>query len=159
MRKNKKYKSYGFAITLFALIACSGIGNKRADYAFGYDSRGDNEGVEIIDYQYGDVDHASSQDVDSHHIGQSGYIYGNYPMGEFLYVKWKDNNTELISEETVDLRGKLPSQMDGKKLHFLIGDKKLKIYVISKKLHEKNEMPCPVSTYDAFHCELIYPGN
>jgi len=39
-------------------------------------------------------------------------------MGEFLYVKWKDNNTELISEETVDLRGKLPSQMDGKNCIF-----------------------------------------
>jgi hypothetical protein len=146
-----------FLSVLIFLFGCGAMSNQ-VGYSFGYGDRGENNGLEILDYKYGDIDRASPQDVADHHIGQTGHIYGRYPLGDYLYVKWKDTRTGLIMEETADLKGKFPAHMEDKNLHFLIENGKLKIYVISDQLHGKEDSACPVLVYSEFNCKKIYPN-
>lgn len=139
---------------LASLMACSNLAQglpgvpQFATYSTQF-SRWDRPTITVIDYQYsanGKVFEQWSESLkaEGRNPGEGGY-YGYRPVVEKLYVKWKLLATGEVFEETADLREKLPQSMEQKKLHFIVWDKTLHIYISDRIKLSKND--CLPLTY------------
>jgi hypothetical protein len=156
-----KYFSALTASFLFlALTACS-TGPKAVFHSFSYGAPGDNHDIEILNYQYGSSKFPATRpanwDLEKGHIGQGGNIGGVFPIGDFLYVKWRIESTGETYEDKVDLKSRLPDDITNQRIHFLIKGPQLYVYLISQQRHAAGETDCPVMTYHGFKCVTLYP--
>ena len=132
---------------------------------FGFGGHDECKGVEVLNYQYGSVRttglHADAGYLATGHIPQGESSFGMFPIGDRLYVKWKDLADNKVYEEDIDLKGRLPTDMNQKILHFSIKGPQLFINVIDglekKNLHGPNAPDCPVEQFSMFKCATIYP--
>ena|SRR5947209_3424438 len=95
--------------------------------------------VDILDWQYGEhgyVDEAQQRlprarksYVERGIPVNPGGMGGVFPVGDFLYVKWRDKATGEIHEEKADLHGRLPRDMNNRGLVWMIDQGRLNIYV------------------------------
>ena len=74
-----------------------------------------------------------------HPIPQGTGTSGYKPIGDQIYVKWRDTRTAKIHEETKSLIGKLPSEMHMHDITFIIRDNKLIVYVVTPLPRIKEE--------------------
>jgi hypothetical protein len=91
--------------------------------------------VDILDCLYGDgLGAHTQQEVDAGKArrGECGSMAGDMPIGDFLYVKWRDKATGQVYEDKVDLRKRLPSpkEMYDTTVYFLIDENQLYVYLI-----------------------------
>ncbi len=52
------------------------------------------------------------------------------PLGDSLYVKWRNKATEQVFEKTVDLKPLLPRDMTNQRIHFVVAEGELFVYLI-----------------------------
>jgi hypothetical protein len=150
------------SLLLIGAAACS-TAPKAVFHSFSFGSYGENRDVEILQYRYGNSGLPSTRTSDwelkTGQVGQVGRISGAFPVGDSLYVKWRVKSTGEQYEDTVDLKSRLPTDMDQKRVHFLIDGPQLFVYLISSQKHSPDEADCPVRAYRLFSCVSLYPAH
>lgn len=132
-------------LSTFTLFACAS-GPKVALHTFtcnGYsDSNKWVEKVDLLAYSYGDRGAMLRDSVDDprtkwllDNVGKTsltcGGVIGFIPVGDFLYVKWRIKSTGEVLEERVNLKDRLPQNMDHHTLTFSIDERQLHVYVVT----------------------------
>jgi len=165
-----------FALWLSLILCVSNVWadeqksmHRMANHSFNFGGVGipENPGVRILNFQYGDSKTTGTYIEDAWlatgHVGQGGGVSGTMPVGDFLYVKWQILTTSEVYEDRVDLKSRLPSEMDQKIIHFTIKGQQLNVYLIegntSAHFHASGAPDCPASSYGPFRCTRIYPDH
>lgn len=139
----------------------------RATYEFSFGGPGDNQGAEILNYHYGNSKMAFTSpagwELAKGHIGQGGGVYAKFEVDTPLYVKWRVLSTGKEYEDTVDLKDKLPRNMNHKTIHFSIQGTQLNVYVVesrvARQIHAPEAKDCPILSYKMYKCTRIYPDH
>jgi hypothetical protein len=138
MRTNLKRRVfYGYclfvSIVLFGLTACA-TGGAMVNHSFSFDTINDSPDIEVLDYQYGGSrqfgTHPEKERVALGETFKAWGISGSMPRGEFLYVKWRVKNSGQSFEDKVDLISRLPADIEGLRVHFVIRGPQLYVYLI-----------------------------
>jgi len=115
------------------------------DHSFEFDARLDSQDVEILDYRYGSSKHPGASPPEymlkSGKVAQQASISGKMLRGGDLYVKWRIRSTNEIFEDTVNLKDRLPSDINGHRIRFIVQGPQLYVYLISPEKQLPN--PCP----------------
>jgi hypothetical protein len=146
-------------------------GHKWANHSLEYGNvSGENKDIELLNYQYGESDTFKNGDpkivgsrptpseLATGHIPQGTAIHGGMPVADFLFVKWRILSTGKEYEDRVDLKSRLPSDMEGTVVHFNIEATNLNVYVIEKHGHITGK-DCPIRLYQDRGCTRIYPDH
>lgn len=144
------------------LVSCAGIGAEVVRHSFAFDLRDDAQNAAVLDYRYGDSKGLVSPPRERVKEGREFYATGTSgPMlrGDYLYVKWRDKATGNIYEDRVDLRHRLPRDITGHRVYFMIQGDQLYVYLIppSDQLRPKDEPPVGPSKYQHLRTVRIYP--
>lgn len=127
--------------------------------------------VDILDCLYGDgLGAHTRQEVESGKArrGENCGTAGNMPIGDFLYVKWRDKATGRVYEDRVDLRQRLPSpkEMHDTTVTFLIDENQLYVYLVPRydtetKLNylPPGKPPNGPDRYSFLDVKTLYPEN
>jgi hypothetical protein len=120
------------SIVLFSLTACA-TGGTMVFHSFSFDTQLDSPDVEVLDYQYGNSrvfgTHADKESISLGRIFPSEGIGGVLPRGEFLYVKWRYKKSGQVYEDKVDLSSRLPADIEGLVIHFVIRGPQLYVFL------------------------------
>ncbi|MBI3223279.1 MAG: hypothetical protein HYZ46_09530 [Nitrosomonadales bacterium] len=142
-------------MVLFTLTACATGGIKDKDiyqtHSFSFDVRQDMPDIEVLDYQYSNSRHngirANREVINMGLPFNSQGIYGPLLRGDFLYVKWRVKKPGTLLpeylgtyEDRVDLKSRLPADITGLEIHFVIRGAQLYVYLIWP-YDEKHEYP------------------
>lgn len=142
--------------------------DKHPMHSFSFDTRHDSPDAEVLDYQYGSSrqfgTYADQERVAMGQVFPSDNIFGAMPRGDFLYVKWRIKNRtkpwEYIGtyEDKVDLKTRLPADITGLRVHFVIKGSQLYVYLISPP--DGHPLPAgPVRQYSSQKQVQIYPDQ
>jgi hypothetical protein len=152
-------------------LAACGQERRFAFHGLSYNQAVDMPQVDILDCLYGDgLGAHTQQEVDAGKArrGECGGMFGDMPIGDFLYVKWRDKATGKEYEDKVDLRSRLPSpkEMYGTRVYFLIDENQLYVYLIperdldTKRNHLPEDQPANgPDTYKYLDVKTLYPDN
>ena len=133
------------------------------NHAFGFDMWYDGQDAEVLDYRYGESKLPVRAPAAAVREGQplmSTNVSGPMLRGEFLYVKWRNKDTGEVYEDTVDLRERLPAELAGHKIYFMIKGAQLYVYLFSMR-----ELRAPAAAvegprmYRSFKTLMIYPDQ
>jgi hypothetical protein len=162
------------SLMLFGLSACATGGIMDKDvyqaHSFSFDVRQDMPDVEVLDYQYSNSRHngvRAEPEVVNMGIPINGQgIYGNLLRGDFLYVKWRVKKPgsllpEYIGtyEDRVDLRSRLPADITGLTIHFVIRGSQLYVYLIWPGLKDASVPEGPIKMFRLRKQVQIYPDQ
>ena len=143
MKKQKSlHKRYAMGLALiciqFLFVGCAMSGQKWANQSIGayYDSAE----IDLLDWQYGEHGYVGNEHQslprapkylvdEGRPIGGVG-LSGGMPVGDFLYVKWRVKTSGEIREDKVDLRSKLPSDMNNHGIHFIVKGTQLYVFLL-----------------------------
>ncbi len=144
------------------LPAACAVNPKAVDHTFAFDATTDSPGVTVLDYRYGNSNFPGvNNTVERRKEGRSPQgtgTTGPMPPGDDLYVKWRVNSTNQIFDHTADLRGRLPRDIDGKIVYFIVNGPELSVYLISRKESRPEGTP-PIGprAYRHLKTTKIYP--
>jgi hypothetical protein len=145
---------------LASLTACA-TGQQRAFHFFAYGARIDRKGIEVLDYEYGEVKHAPRiVGGISRGARQSISYNGVMPVGSFLYVQWRIRETGQVCEDRVELASRLPRSMKEKEIYFVIDGCQLNIFLIEYRERRPAGWP-PIGPKVTQYLKTIeiYPAN
>jgi hypothetical protein len=157
-------------VVMSTLAAC-GEERRFAFHGVDYYQAVDMPQVDILDCLYGDgLGAHTRQEVESGKArrGENCGTAGNMPIGDFLYVKWRDKATGQVYEDKVDLRKRLPSpkEMHDTTVYFLIDENQLYVYLIphtewGTKLNYSPPGKAPNGPDSTKHLDVktLYPDN
>lgn len=122
------------AIGILCLTACATGGNKVAlHYSIEFNASQDSPDIEVLDYQYGELEKVFfAPEPERIRLGQTfkgGNLNGFLPRGEFLYVKWRIKETGEVLEDRVDLRNRLPENLENLHIHFVCHGRQLYVFL------------------------------
>jgi hypothetical protein len=132
-------------------------------HSFEFDTLHDSPDVDVLDYQYG-----SSRQVGTHpekeavRLGESFHHWntnGAMPRGEYLYVKWRIRGTGKIYEDKVDLKTRLPADIENLKIYFVVRGPQLYVYLIWPYDAKHEYPPEPLKRFGRVKQEQIYPDQ
>ncbi len=117
-----------------------------ATHTFSFDARGDSPDIDILDFHYGGNDHPSVRGCPRHPDQckppfYSTVAHANMEVADQLYVKWQIRTSGEIYEDVVNLRDRLPSDMTGQRIHFIVNLDRLHVYLIGANKVVPD--PCP----------------
>lgn len=153
-----------------SLTACARE-DRMVFHGVAYNPAVDSPGVEWLDCLYGDALGPHTQyevDTGSARRGECFTGAGDMPVGDFVYVKWRDKATQKVYEDRVDLKSRLPAVKDmrGTTIYLLIYDNQLYVYLIpyqdsEDKLNRRpaNKPPNGPSGYEYLDVRTLYPDN
>jgi hypothetical protein len=153
-----------------SLTACAKE-DRMVFHSFSYHPAVDSPGVEWLDCLYGDALGTHTQhevDIGRARRGECFNGGGEGPVGDFVYVKWRDKATQKVYEDRVDLKSRLPAVKDmrGTKIYVLIDDNQLYVYLIpdydwnTKRNHRPaDKLPNGPSGYEYLDVRTLYPDN
>ena len=122
------------ALMMAALLSACASGPELVNHAFGFDAVTDSPNYEVIAYKYGQGSfHTTSSNSAIRQFGQSPQatgINGPMPLGDSLYVKWRNKQTEQVFEKTVDLKPLLPKDMTHQRIHFVVAEGDVFVYLV-----------------------------
>ena len=149
-------------LAVFSLAACA-TGPEVVDHGFGFSMFTDGQDAELIDYRYGDSRHpgASNPELmrqEGKSDQQSG-VRGEMRRGDSLYAKWRNKSSGQVYEDTVDLRHRLPADIKGDEIYFMIRGSQLYVYLITPQKRAKDEPPNGPEMYDYRKTLTIYPDQ
>jgi hypothetical protein len=126
------------SIILFTLSACA-TGRTMVNHRLSFDTMIDSldakhPEVEILDYQYGSSrqfgTYADKGSISHGITFVQQSITGPMLRGEFLYVKWRVISSRQVFEDKVDLRSRLPEDIEYLNLHFVPKGSQLYVFLI-----------------------------
>jgi hypothetical protein len=149
-------------LILYALYACA-TDQRIVHHTFEFGMLDPNKDIRVLNWRYGDSQKAIAQADKEYlamgHIPQATNEGTFSPPGDSLYVKWRVISTGKVYEDTVDLKSRLPSDMNGKTIHFSIKGPQLYVYLISEHGHDPKGPDCPVRLYRDYGCTELYPDH
>jgi hypothetical protein len=78
----------------------------------------------VLDYRYGDSRQPLVRNPDyllkEGRSLQGANVSGEMLRGDFLYVKWRIKTSGQVYEDTVDLRQRLPMDIDHHRIYFIV---------------------------------------
>lgn len=154
-------KLFGVALLLAWLTGCAS-GPKQVVHTFSFDGWFDDwaESVDLLEFKYGDQ-YRMVQRKNDNGVGYSFGVYAPMPVAEFLYVRWRLKATGEVLEDRVDLRGRLPPDMHGHEVTFVIDGRQLYVYDVTP-IEIPVELPKrPLKTYLSRYTVTheVYPTN
>lgn len=134
------------AASVVILLAACASGPRVANHSFEFDARWDSPGIEILDYRYGTSNIPGVRGCPKQYSPcptsrQSAGTSGEMVVGDELYVKWRIKSTGEVYEDLVDLRSRLPENMQNQSIRFIVSGPQLFVFVISPEKLTPN--PCP----------------
>ena len=121
------------AVVLGLVLAACATGPKLVSHGFNFDGWNDGwaKKVDLLAFSYGDQ-YRETREVsrDGNGIGYRSSTFGPMPVGEFLYVKWRLIDSGEVIEKRVELKDRLPVDMTGKEVTFVIDGRDLYVYVV-----------------------------
>jgi hypothetical protein len=114
------------------LSACSVFSNV-VDHTFAFDLRRDDQDAELLDYRYGESKLPVSADRRQVARGETFKFEGvTGPMlrGDSLYMKWRNIPTGKIYEDTVELKNRLPHNIENHTIYPMIYGPQLYVFLI-----------------------------
>lgn len=153
--QSRSLKCLFASLVLFGLTACATGGIMDKDsypvHHFSFDTMRDSPDIDVVDYQYSNSRHVGvSPERERVAMGQyfgGTNIAGSILRGDFLYVKWRVKKPGTLLpeylgtyEDRVDLRSRLPADISGLRIHFVIRGPQLYVYLIWP-YDEKYEYP------------------
>lgn len=144
--KPNAFAKFLLTLMLVFLTSCA-IAPRETYHGFSFDGWLDQwaSGVDLLAYSYGDRYHMVRRSVppDRESLGMSAGVYGLMPVGDFIYVKWRDKVSRMVYEVHVNLKGKLPDDMYGHRLTFVIIKNQLHVYLLTDKINFKGYKDLP----------------
>lgn len=141
----RSFVSYMLAPLLIAILSACANKSNLANHSFQFDARTDSPDTEILNWRYGDSKvHGTRPET---HMLRAGRVpqqigtSGEIRVGKDLYVKWRLKSTQEVFEQTVDLRDKLPSNIENHTIRFIVNQSQLYVYLITPTKLAPN--PCP----------------
>jgi hypothetical protein len=133
------------------------------DHSFEFDALTDSPGVQILDHRYGDSNVPGTRNPDyrikeGRPLQRTG-ITGPMKRPNTLYVKWRLVSENKVFEQTVDLRKRLPADLAGRKVYFLVKGPQLYVYLISQQPRPPGAPPAGPSRYQDRNVLTIYPDQ
>ena len=136
-----------------------------------FDAQRDSPDIEVLDYKYGEMEKVffspSREAVRLGNTFKGGNLNGFLPRGEFLYVKWRIKETGEILEERVDLRNRLPENLEDLHIHFVCHGRQLYVFVRwpwdgqpwkrEPNRDEYKPIPGGAKRYEGHKIQQIYP--
>lgn len=155
---------------LWALTGCAmGQSAKLVNHSFGFDGWKDGwqKSAQLLEYSYGDEDVSVRRKApEGDFLGYQSDVTGPMPVGEFLSVRWRMKATGDVVEQRVDLRGKLPANMAGHTVTFVIDERQLYVFVVTPQEIPRGAERGAVKTwrgkynlaYEVYPTLSAYPG-
>lgn len=130
-------------ITAIAVVVLAGCANAQelVSHGFSYKFIQDSPEAELLDYRYGTSFYGKSERQSLGRVSQGGSISGELRKGDDLYVKWLLKATGEVFEETVDLKSRLPADIKGCEIYFMVRGPQLYVYLITPEKRAKDEPP------------------
>jgi len=131
--------AFGLLLCLCVSIqtACAINNKKTVLHSFEFDARWDSPDIEILDYRYGEARHPGVRPADHQirngEVPQASGAGGYLQRGDDLYVKWSIKSTGEVHEDTVDLKSKLPDDITGHRIRFIVQGSQLYVYLVLPK--------------------------
>ena len=117
---------------LAGALAADVAAQTKVDHQFSFDF---NPRVEVLNYEYGNPDHGGDHPpawlLATGHISQGTGIDGRIALADYLYVQWRILPDGPVCEDKVDLKSRLPAQMTGQHVYFIIERAQLNVYLIA----------------------------
>lgn len=133
------------------------------DHSFSFDALRDSPGVTVLDFRYGDgKGPGMSNDEELRAVGKSVQrtgTSGHMPRGDSLYVKWRIIGTGEVLEDTVDLKQRLPRNLEDQTLYFMIKERQLMVFLVSTERRPPNMQPNGPDKYHHLKVVTIYPDQ
>lgn len=149
-------------LAMLVLLGACATGSNVVNHAFGFNTSEDAQDGEVLDYRYGDSKLPVRAPESSVREGKPSVFNNvNGPMlkGDFLYVKWRNKASGQVYEDTVDLRQRLPANIEDHRIHFTVRGSQLYVYLISPERRPSNMAPNGPSKYNYRKVFTIYPDQ
>ena len=139
---------------------------ERQYYSFQFDLKYDDQHAVILDYWYGNSksdswDNLSAEAVRMGKTASATSVTQMMPPGGLLYVKWRDTETQKVYEDNVDLRHRLPKNIEDHRIYLMIKGPQLYVYLISPegKKRPQSEPQNGPDIYSDLKNVTIYPDQ
>jgi hypothetical protein len=130
-------------------------------HSFSFDTRYDSPNIEVLDYRYGDSRQPgvrrSALQSESGQPSAGTSVNGAMRRGSDLYVKWRIKATGEVLEETVDLESRLPADIREHRIHFIVNNRQLFVYLITPHRRPASVPPNGPRMYSDLLVKTIYP--
>ncbi len=145
-------------IALLALAGCASNPNL-VRHGFSFDFLSDSPESELLDYRYGASSYGSSERVSHGKVSQGRGIYAQMQRGDDLYVKWRLKESGEVFEKTVDLKSRMPANIEECELYFMVRGPQLYVYLITAEKRPKDEPPNGPSKWAFRRILTLYPDT
>jgi hypothetical protein len=129
-------------------------------FGFEYDMRRDGQNAVVLDYRLV-ADAKSLIAADRAFIAQYGGMSSEsiHKQGQLptdFYVRWMNTKTHIEYDRSVDLRGKLPINIDNCTFYFMVVNDHLQIYLATQSTRSSDQAPIGPSLLKERAVTLIY---
>ena len=101
---------------------------------------------------------ASDYDKANGRVSYAAAIHGDMLRGDSLYVKWRIKATQVVYEDTVDLKSSLPRNIYDNAIHFTIKKDQLFVYLVTTE-RRPPEMPPLGPSYSNYRKTILLSSN
>ena len=157
MKRTNLFFRWLVAVIAAAVLAGCASTPEVVSHGFGFDFIDDSPDAVLIDYRYGTSYYGGSERASLGRVGQGRRIFGEIRRGDDLYVKWRLKDTGEVLEETVDLRTRLPQDIRGSEIYFMVRRSQLYVYLITFQRRTKDEPPNGPSRTHYLKTITLYP--
>ena len=137
-----------------ALSACAVLYNTPF-HSFSFDAISESEGIEVLDYRYGETAISAAR-MNPSMPRASANISGEMLRGDTLYVKWRVKSTKKVYEETVPLKQLLPRDITHQRIHFVVQEDRLFVYLVSPDRRPADMPPNGPALYHYRKVKTLY---
>jgi hypothetical protein len=112
---------------------------KVVNHGFEFNAATDSPDIEILNYEYSNQKPWRDEllRIGRNHVTQASHIYGGFPVGDFIYMKWRVRSTGEVFEDRVDLKGRLPRDMTDQQIYCVIDGEQLYVFIVSSETRKK----------------------
>jgi hypothetical protein len=149
-------------VALLALAGCASRGDV-VSHGFAFDFISDSPDAELLDYRYGQSKNPAARHnpygYANARVGQQSSTSGEMLRGDELYVKWRLKQTGEVFEKTVDLKSRLPENIEGSRVYFMVRGPQLYVYLITAEKRPKDEPPNGPARTHYLKTITLYPDS
>ena len=151
-----------FIISLLILAGCAAIVGSGVSCGFSFDMRYDDQHAAVLDYllmgeKTAIIGASKPPYVDKNHKSYFENIGYQYDRPRSLYLKWQDELTGNIHENTIDLRQSLPRDLDGTMLYFILHGSQVYVYLANLNTRVPYNPKNGSTMYGSFANIQLYP--
>ena len=137
---------------------------ERQYYSFQFDLKYDNQHAVILDFWYGNSKSDSwvnmpAEAVKMGETASATSVTQMMPPGGLLYVKWRDTETQKVYEDNVDLRHRLPKNIEDHTVYLMIKGHQLYVYLVSPDRRTPDMASNGPNMYSHRKVTAIYPDQ